>query len=193
MQRLFSKIPAIAVLMNALILMNPWMSSPAYGQSLGDIARQNREQQSAEDASGARPKVITNKDLPQDPDGEQGPRAALPAAGPAFSNADDDRSAEQRFAEHRFPEQRAAQQTKRQILAQENRMANLQARIDQLNGRIQSVCGTAQYERPCNRYQARQLQRLAQMQIQLDEQKRKLEQMQEAARHSGMRSAVYEP
>src|SRR5208283_4547816 len=148
MQRLFSKIPAIAVLMNALILMNPWMSSPAYGQSLGDIARQNREQQSAEDASGARPKVITNRDLPQDPDGNQRPRADLPAAGPALGNADDDRSAEQPFAE-----QRAAQQTRRQILAQENRMANLQARIDQLNGRIQSVCGTAQYEGPCNRYQ----------------------------------------
>jgi hypothetical protein len=193
MQRLFSKIPAIAVLMNALILMNPWMSSPAYGQSLGDIARQNREQQSAEDASGARPKVITNKDLPQDPDGDQGSRAALPAASPAFSNADGDRSAQQRFAEHRFAEQRAAQQTKRQILAQENRMANLQARIDQINGRIHSVCGTAQYEGPCNRYQARQLQRVAQMQMQLDEQKRKLDQMQEAARHAGMRSAVYEP
>jgi hypothetical protein len=31
------------------------------------------------------------------------------------------------------------------------------------------------------------------MQMQLDEQKRKLDQMQEAARHAGMRSAVYEP
>jgi hypothetical protein len=44
-----------------------------------------------------------------------------------------------------------------------------------------------------NRYQARQLERLAQMQQQLDQQRKKLEEMQEAARHAGMHTPVYDP
>jgi len=38
-----------------------------------------------------------------------------------------------------------------------------------------------------------QLQRMAQIQQQLEEQKRKLVEMQEAARHAGMHTAVYDP
>jgi hypothetical protein len=40
--------------------------------------------------------------------------------------------------------------------------------------------------------QARQLRRVAQIQTQLDEQV-KLDQMQEAARHAGMHTVVYDP
>ena len=72
-------------------------------------------------------------------------------------------------------------------------MATLQARIEQLNASIRSEYGTVQYETPYNGYQARQLQRVAQIQQQLDEQKRKLAEMQEAARHAGMHTAVYDP
>ena len=95
--------------------------------------------------------------------------------------------------QQRLAEQRAADQWKRQVLAQKNKMATLQARIDQLNASIRSAGGSVQYEGPSNRYQARQLQRVAQIQLQLDEQKMKLDQMQEAARHAGMHSAVYDP
>jgi flagellar motility protein MotE (MotC chaperone) len=164
------------------------MSSAAYGQSLGDIARENREKQDAQDASSAaKPKVITNASLPKDPDANQQPAAAQSAATPS-SAAADHRSAQQRLAE-----QRAADQWKRQILTQKNKMATLQARIDQLNASIHSAAGSVQYEGPYNRYQARQLQRVAQIQLQLDEQKMKLDQMQEAARYAGMHSAVYDP
>ena len=177
MQRVFLTIFAIALL----------MSSAAYGQSLGDIARENREKQNAEDASAAQPKVITNANLPKDPDANQEPAEAQSGAS-ASSKAADHRSAQQRLAE-----QRAADQWKRQILAQKNKMATLQARIDQLNASIRSAGGSVQYEGPYNRYQARQLQRVAQIQLQLDEQKMKLDQMQEAARHAGMHTAVYDP
>jgi len=163
------------------------MSSAAYGQSLGDIARANREKQNAENASAAQPKVITNANLPKDPAANQEPAEAQPGPS-ASSSATDHRSAQQRLAE-----QRAADQWKRQILAQKNKMATLQARIDQLNASIRSVGGSVQYEGPYNRYQTRQLQRVAQIQLQLDEQKMKLDQMQEAARHAGMHSAVYDP
>ena len=47
------------------------MSPVAYAQSLGDIARENREKQNAEDASAAKPRVITNANLPKDPDANQ--------------------------------------------------------------------------------------------------------------------------
>src|SRR6267378_3072919 len=176
MKRMFLKISAIALLMNLA----------AYGQSLGDIARENREKKT-DDTSAAQPKVITNADLPKDPDANQEPSEAQSGAS-ASSQAADHRSAQQRLAE-----QRAADQWKRQILAQENKMATLQARIDQLNASIRSAGGSVQYEGPYNRYQARKLQRVAQIQLQLDEQKMKLDQMREAARHAGMHSAVYDP
>jgi predicted RNase H-like nuclease (RuvC/YqgF family) len=177
MQRVFLKISAIALL----------MSSAAYGQSLGDIARANREKQNAENTSAAQPRVITNANLPKDPDANQEPAEAQSGTN-ASSTAADHRSAQQRLAE-----QRAADQWKRLILAQKNKMATLQARIDQLNASIHSAGGSVQYEGPYNRYQARQLQRVAQIQLQLDEQKMKLDQMQEAARHAGMHTVVYDP
>jgi len=177
MQRVFLTIFAIALL----------MSSTAYGQSLGDIARENREKQNAGNASAAQPKVITNANLPKDPDANQEPAEAQSGASASSTTAD------HRSAQQRLSEQRAADQWKRQILVQKNRMATLQARIDQLNASIRSADGSVQYEGPYNRYQARQLQRVAQIQLQLDEQKIKLDQMQEAARHAGMHSAVYDP
>ena len=177
MPRVFLKISAIALL----------MSSAAYGQSLGDIARANREKQSAENPSAAQPKVITNANLPKDPDAKQEPAEAQSGTN-ASSTAADHRSAQQRWAE-----QRAADQWKRQILAQENKILTLQARIDQLNASIRSAGGSVQSEGPYNRHQARQLQRVAQIQLQLAEQKMKLDQMQEAARHAGMHTVVYDP
>ena len=176
MRRIFLTIFAIALL----------VSSAAYGQSLGDVARENREKK-AEAEYAAQPKVITNAELPKDPDANQEPAGAQSGAS-ASSQAADHRSAQQRLAE-----QRAADQWKRQILAQENKIATLQARIDQLNASIRSAGGSVQYEGPSTRYQARQLQRVAQIQVQFDEQKMKLDQMQEAARHAGMHSAVYDP
>jgi flagellar motility protein MotE (MotC chaperone) len=140
MQRVFLTIFAMALL----------MSSAAYGQSLGDIARANREKKT-EDASATQPKVITNANLPKDPDADQKPAEAQSGAS-ASSTAADHRSAQQRLAE-----QRAADQWRRQILAQKNKMATLQARIDQLNTSIRSAGGSVQYEGPYNRYQARQL------------------------------------
>ena len=162
-----------------------------YGQSLGDVARQNREKQSAEDAAGAQPKVITNKDLglPENPEADLQPADAQPnSAIPTNRNTTDRRSREQRR-----DEQRAAEQWRRQILAQENKVASLQERIDQINAAIRSTGGTVQYEQPFSRAEAWQLRRVAQLQQQLDEQTRKLDAMQEEARHAGMHTLVTDP
>ena|ERR1035438_5899061 len=175
MQRMFLKMLAIALL----------TSAACYGQSLGDVARENR-QKKAEDALIIAPsKVITTADFPKN-------MHVTPEPGDSqaekSSEAADHRSAQQRLAERR-----AAEQWKRQILAQKAKMANLQARIDQFRAAIQAANGSVQAEGPFNRYQAHQLQQVAQIQQRLDEQQWKLEQMQEAARHAGMHTAVYDP
>ncbi len=183
MQRMILRVVAIALL----------VTSATYGQSLGDVARENRDKKQTEGVAGTVPKVITNKDLPKDPDGNLQSPDTRPGASASASSEPADLGATDRQSADRLAEQRAADQWKRQILGQKNRMANLQARIDQLQASIQSAGGSVQYESPVNRYQARQMQRVAQLQQQLDEQQKKLDQMQEAARHAGMHSAVYDP
>jgi hypothetical protein len=59
MQRKFLKIFTVVLL----------TSLAAYGQSLADIARQYKEKQDAQQTSGVKPKVITNQDLGEGPDG----------------------------------------------------------------------------------------------------------------------------
>jgi hypothetical protein len=188
------------------------ISTAAYGQSLGDVARENREEkekQKAASASAAQPRVITNKDLPQDREQtEDGPQTAPSSNANDTNQATAENSAEnpvarqpldhqhiavRRVAERRLPEQRAAEQWKRQILAQKHKLANLQARIDQLSASIQAANGSTQYEGPNGRAQARQLQRIAQIQLQIDQQKITLLEMQEAARRAGMHTVVYDP
>jgi len=182
-RRLFLNVAAMTLL----------VSSAAFGQSLGDVARENREKQNVGDAASAgKPKVITNKDLPKDPDADAAPVANV-APSPASDKTAESRVAERHFAQQRAGEQRAAEQWKKQILAQKNKMANLQARIDQLQASIRSANGSVQAEQPFNHYQARQLQQVAQIQQRLNEQRIKLDQMQEAARHAGMHTAVYDP
>jgi predicted RNase H-like nuclease (RuvC/YqgF family) len=178
MRRNFVTALAIALLMGVA----------AHGQSLGDIARENREKKT-EDASVASPKVITNKDLPQDPDaGANAAGSKAADQSPVTPRPVDHRSAQQRLAE-----QRAAENWQRQILAQKNKMAALQDQIDELNTSIHSAGESVQSEGPYNRYQVRELRRMAQMQRQLNEQKMRLDQMQDAARHAGMHTAVYDP
>jgi hypothetical protein len=183
MQRTFLKILAIALLTNLA----------AYGQSLGDIARENREKQSADEASGVKPVVITNKDLPATPAApvhdDNTPMTGVSGNGRAFSRPLSD----QRQAQQDLAGQRIGEQWRGRIEAQQNRVANLQARIDQLNAAIHATGGTVQYDQPYSRGEAMALQRVAQLQYQLEEQKRKLDTMQDAARHSGMHTSIYDP
>ena len=193
MQRIFGWTLAIILLATAV----------SRGQSLGDVARETREKK-AENASTASAKVITNQDLARDPDADSGPSEAASIACTAAGSdgADrlsarrlaDQRRAEHRSAEQRLAQQRAAEQWKRQILAHKNKLTTLQARIDHLHALIRSAGGSGQSDGPpYNRYQMWQLEQVAQIQQELDEQKRELDRMQDEARHAGMRSAVYDP
>src|SRR5277367_4395661 len=125
--------PAIFASVFAIALV---LGSAAYGQSLGDVARENREKQNAEDAASTtpKPKVITNADLPRGPDAGAPEPQPLTTGKSSDLHADGRRSAPQTVAQ-----QRVADQSKRQILAEKNKLLSLQERIDQLNASIHSV------------------------------------------------------
>ena len=180
MHRLLSKTFIIALLLSGAAFAQ---SQPA--DSLGDIARTNRASKQAQDASGTTPKVITNQDLPA---GSK--EVPQPDTSDTMSQVSgvvkSDRYADQRLSNRLASEQRNADQWRSRIAEQENRVADLQARIDHLNQSMNKAVGTAQYDTPPTRYQAMQAERLAMMQQNLDQQKRRLEMMQDAARRAGM-------
>jgi tRNA(Phe) wybutosine-synthesizing methylase Tyw3 len=88
----------------------------------------------------------------------------------------------------------SAEQRKRQILAQKSAIATQQAQIDKLNDSIYFVVANEYYNGvQYNQYQVKKQERVARMQQQLEEQKKNLAEMQEAARRAGMGIAVYDP
>ena len=170
------------------LLLTGWM---AYGQSLGEVARENREKKAS--APSPPSKVITNADLPKEPEEDAGRSAAQGETKTKSADA----ASSQKAAEQRAAELRAAERWKKLILAQENRIANLQSQIDNLRASIHFVDPNSSYDYyqglAYNRYEARQLARLKEKEQKLDQQKQELEDMQEAARHAGMHTPVYDP
>ena len=165
---------ALRVLSIALV-----MGSVAYGQSLGDVAKENREKQKAKTAAAtAKPKVITNEDLPANPAAmsEESEGKTRPAPMPRPSGG------------------MSAEQWKNLILSHKNGIAALQAQIDKLNDSIHYVTASL-YSNGLqhNEHQAQKQQSVEQMKQQLELQKKNLADMQEAARQAGMGSAVYDP
>jgi len=154
------------------------MASASSAQSLGDVARQNREKQKAKTTTATK-KIVTNEDLSASPAAnadspkEEGKKAAAPVASAGM---------------------RSAAQWKAQILAQKNAVASLQAQIDAVNKSIYFVEANAYYNGvQYNEYQVKKQKQVAQMQQQLEEQEKRLAEMQEAARQAGMGNAIYDP
>lgn len=162
--------------MMAIALLMSWL---AYGQSLGEVARQNRENHKAKDASStAKPEVITNENLPKSPDAE--PRQPT--------------SREKTTPPPHVSSGQSAEQWKSQILAQKKVIAILQAQIDKLSDSIHFVVAAEYYNGvQHNQRQVKKQEMVAQMQQQLEEQKKRLDEMQEAARQAGFGNAVYDP
>jgi hypothetical protein len=182
MQRLAWCAFFIGLLLNAAAIAQSQSQS---GDSLADMARANRAKQQKQEAAGAKPKIITNQDLPSAPSGI--PESLDPmttVSGVKKSVVDS--YAEQRANQRLVAEYRAGEQWKARIQNQEARIADLQTRIDRVNQAMRAAIGTAQYDTPVNRYQSIQMERLAHMQEMLDQQQRRLSTMQDAARLTGM-------
>lgn len=170
--------PQLAALAGALFLM----LAGSHAQSLGDVARDQREKL-ATDAS-APSKVVTNEDIPETDEPESTPsvrvqRHKVPHPVEPVTPASNDT--------------RAAAQWKTKIVAQERKIASLQNQIDRINASIrftQTSCySCAQH----NEKQIEKLESVQRLQQQLDDQKHNLEDMQESARKAGLGSSVYEP
>jgi predicted RNase H-like nuclease (RuvC/YqgF family) len=149
----------------------------SYGQSLGDVAREQRERQQAKKAQADK-KVVTNEDLPEHPDAEQ-----------SSSSNTQTESVDQDLAEKKAPEE-----WKQEIQEQKQSVANLQAQMDRLNSSIHFAPGNC--VRNCvqwNEHQVEKQDEVQRMQSELEQQKKRLEDMQEAARKQGYGNSVYEP
>ena len=153
--------------------------------SLGDLARQQRQQKEqsrtapGKDAKAS--KVITNEEIP-----ERIAAATTPAAGgqasqnsmPAPSNG------------AKEPPERV----KSQILTQKKQIATLQGQVDELNESIRFAPPNCVEN--CVGWDERQRQkqqRAERMQAQLQEEKRRLEDMQDSARKQGYGCSIYDP
>jgi len=155
-----------------------FVTTASYAQSLGDVAREQRQKQ-AKDGHAAK-KVVTNEEIPENPDAVASGTTSIDdhyAATPAATN-----------------DTHSAEQWKAKIEAQKSAIATMQNQIDRLNSSIHFV----EANRYSNgvQYNQRQIQKqeeVQRMQKQLDEQKKKLEEMQEGARQAGLGSAVYDP
>jgi hypothetical protein len=186
----------------------------AYGQdsqSLGDVARQSRLQKQQKDAQAKdapaqnsnkdasskaasgpdatakdaqppkAPHVITNDEIPEHvgPTGTaRGPQTYSAPDAPANSGNRDAR----------------AEQWKSQIQNQKAAIASLQGEIASLNESVHYAGGNCVAN--CVQWNERQKEkqdRVAAMQQQLEEQQKRLEDLQESARKQGFGSSVYDP
>jgi hypothetical protein len=154
----------------------------ARGQSLGDVARANREKQNQANPSAAQPAVITTDDL----------EAASTKSVLTATSAKPSKVSLPAHSRGEEVDPKLAAEWKRKIVAQKSKVQTLQAQIDQLNAQIHPPGGAA-FDGPPSRDQAHRIQRVAEIQVQLDEQKRALAEMQEEARQAGMHTAVYDP
>jgi hypothetical protein len=155
-------------------------------QSLGDLARQQRQKQKEQsktalgkDAKAS--KVITNEEIPEH---------AGPAPEPAI-NGEQNRTSMPAASEGA---KQPAEHWKSQILAQKNQITSLQRQVDEINESIRfappnCVANCVGW----NERQREKQQRVERMQAQLLEQKNRLEEMQESARKQGYGSSVYDP
>ena len=150
-----------------------------YGQSLGDVARQTRQKERAR--AKAAKKVITNEDIPESPTPTPAEHETGGKTDPVATSADS-------------PAPRSALQWRDMILAQKDHIETMRAQINKLNASIHFVTANAYVNgAEYNQYQVRKQQEVKNSQKQLEEEWKKLSDMQEAARKEGMGAAVYDP
>jgi hypothetical protein len=159
-------------------------AATAYGQdppSLGDLARQQRQQKEAEQTKNAS-RVVTDEEVPE----HTGPEPAVTS---------DHRERGSSMPAPSTGAKQSAERWKSQIQAQKAQIASLQAQIDKVNQSIRFAPHECAGPRcvQWNERQREKQQQVERMQAQIQEQKKRLEAMQESARKQGYGNSVYEP
>lgn len=151
--------------------------SASNGQSLGDVARQQRQKQQAKKDQPA-PKVISNEDLPE----------------PTPDASDSGAAGQRNESEPHAAVSKSPEHWKAEITAQKQSIATLQSQMDRLNSSIHFVEANRYYHGvQHNERQEQKQEQVLRMQEQLDLQRKRLDDMQEAARKDGFGNAVYDP
>jgi hypothetical protein len=173
---------SVIFLVCCLVILLGVLGSAQDAPSLGDLARQQRQQkEQSKTAPGTlakSPKLITNEEIPEHP---QRPSSHVTSV------------AERTSASLDGPKE-SAEHWKSQIIAQKNQLATLQGQMDELNESIRFA--PANCAANCvgwNERQREKQQRVERMGAQLEEMKRRLDDMQESARKQGYGSSVYDP
>jgi len=139
----------------------------------------------AKDAQSPKtPHVITNEEIPE----HVGPTRTLKQTPQNPDETDDEPAYNEN--EPKLP----ADYWKTQIMAQKSAIANLKSNIDTLSASIQYAGGNCVSN--CAQWNERQKQKQDQidaMKLQLDDQQKRLDDMQEACRKQGYGSSVYDP
>lgn len=166
---------------------------PSLAQSLGDVARQQKQKQSGKDAHAV-PKVITNEDLPAHSEPESSSAGKDRDKDQEKSDGSANQTGEHSSRPGSPSDPAAAGRWKAAIQAQKSLIESMQSELDKLNDSIHFVeanrySNGVEY----NQYQLKKKQEAERLQKQLEEQKKKLEDMQESARRAGFGSAVYDP
>jgi len=158
--------------------------------SLGDLARQQRQKQAKADPSktAKAPKVITNEELPS----HSSPAGALAASD--TQNSSTGASSGNRETASADAGKLPPDQWKSQIQQQKSQIAALQHEADELNDSIHFL--GANCVANCVQWNERQQEKqheVEQLRAQVEEQKKRLDDMQESARKQGYGSSVYDP
>lgn len=177
--------PRRLLLVSAMLLLAGF----AFGQepSLGDVARQQRRKQLSKPANAA-VRVVTNEDIPERPDASADPSKESDGdKGEEPKEEHSSAASEPRKAE-------SAAEWKARILAQKTVVTAQQEQVERLRDSIHFVeanryVNGVQY----NEQQHRKQIQLGQMESQLEQQKKKLADMQESARRAGFGNSVYDP
>ncbi|MGC2185728.1 MAG: hypothetical protein WA637_20845 [Terriglobales bacterium] len=169
----------IGICISAAIFLLACLSQ---AQSLGDVARQQRQKQQAKDPNATH-KVVTNDEIPESPDASA--NSSDDAEGTSESSAPPTASTSGK---------KTAEQWKAEIQARKARIAAIQSQVDKLNDSVHFVeanryTNGVQY----NQYQLKKQQEAQRLQKQLDGEKKQLEDAQESARKAGFGTAVYDP
>jgi predicted RNase H-like nuclease (RuvC/YqgF family) len=156
-------------------------------QSLGDVARQAKQQKqhsegnTAQSSDPQKPSksthVVTNDEIPEAEDATN----AAPPSGDILPLSPDKE------------QKRPADYWKSHILQTKRNIASLQHGIDALSSSIRFSQGNYEKHVDWNERQRRKQQEVENLKSQLDRLQKQLDELQEAARHQGYGSSVYEP
>jgi len=143
--------------------------------SLGDLARQQRQQEQANP-----PKVYTNADLPEH---------SAPSPPPAASSEEHAPAMPATSAGPNQPHERM----RAQIEARRSQLATIQARIDQMRESSRSAPNCARGCVGWNQRQQERQEQIQRMQARVDEEKRRLDEMEARARQPGRGGSPFDP